>query len=330
MPRGTVLISRLFPHLHLGFVMKKLRLVAFVSVGFAFVAAAPLVACSDDTSINPTTDGGLPDSPSTDAPTGDTSVTDAPSETSVDGGLKIETIADVVSAHMCTALARCCFGNGNPPDGGADGGTFDRAECQRVYTDLGFENSSVGHTLFADGKVTLDQQKGADCIAKIDALTCNLTGAGLQDIRTTCFAAIKGLATAGQACGQSVECASGLFCNPTTPGGALTGTCAALKTAGQPCGLFTNSNEGKNSIKSEEACSYRGSGAPSLFCDSYDFVGQVYTDPATWTCKASVANGQDCNDSTWCSSGICDPDTFKCMSPVQYFSQLSCSSQVVP
>lgn len=310
--------------------MKKLRLVAFVSVSFAFIASASLVACSDDTSMNPTMDGGLPDSPSIDSPPGDTNVTDAPTDTNVEAGLQIETIADVVSAHMCTSLARCCFGNANPPDGGVDGGTFNRAECQKVYSDLGFENSSVGHALFAAGKVALDQQMGADCIAKIDALTCNLTGAGLQDIRTTCFAAIKGLATAGQACEQSVECASGLFCNPTTPGGALTGTCAALKTSGQACGLFTNAEDGSNSIKSEEACSYRGSGTPSLFCDSYDFVAAVYTDPATWTCKASLANDQDCNDSTWCASGICDPDTYKCMSPVQYFSQLSCTTPVDP
>lgn len=310
--------------------MNKLRLVAFLSVGTAFVAAAPLAACSDDTSVNPTTDGGLLDSPSVDAPT-DTNVTDAPADTNFDAGLTIETIADVVSAKMCNALARCCFGNANPPDGGADGGTFDRAECQRLYADIGFENSSVGHTLFkSGGKVVLDQKAAADCLAKIDTLACTLTGPALQEIRTTCFASLKGLATAGQACEQSVECATGLFCNPTTPGGALTGTCAALKTDGQPCGLFTNGIVGANAIKSEEACSYRGSGAPPLRCDSYDFVAQSYPDPATWTCKAAVANGADCNDSTWCTSGICDPETFKCTSPAQYFSKYSCEAQIVP
>ncbi|CAN5861357.1 hypothetical protein BH11MYX4_BH11MYX4_42310 [soil metagenome] len=312
--------------------MKKLRLVAFLSVGCAFVAAAPLAACSDDTSVNPTTDGGgTPDSPSGDATT-DTNVTDAAPDTAeVDAGLTVATVADVVSAHMCTALARCCFGNPNPPDGGVDGGTWDRAACLKLYADLGFENSSVGHTLFTGGKVSLDQAKAVDCLAKIDALTCSLSGAVFQDIRTTCFAAIKGLATAGQACEQSVECAAGLFCDPTTPGGALTGKCAALKTNGQGCGLFTASNPGVNSIKSEEACSYRGSGAPALFCDSYDFVADNYTDATTWTCKPAVANGQSCNDSTWCSSGICDPSAnFKCVSPAQYFQGGSCTGQVTP
>jgi hypothetical protein len=311
--------------------MKKLGLVAFLSVGCAFVAAAPLAACSDDTSVNPTTDAGLLDSPATDAPA-DTNVTDAPADTSeTDAGLTIATVADVISEHMCTALARCCFGNPNPPDGGVDGGSFDRGACLKLYADLGFENSSVGHTLFTNGKVQLDQTKANECITKIDALTCSLTGAALRDIRTTCFAAVKGTATAGQACGQSVECAAGLFCNPTTPGGALTGTCAPLKTAGQPCGLFTNSsNPAVNSIKSEEACSYRGSGAPPLYCSSYDFATDTYPDPGTWTCKAGVADGERCNDTTWCATGICDPSDFVCKSPVQYFAEGSCTGQVVP
>jgi hypothetical protein len=327
-PKNRATLKTVFLIFILGFLMKKLRLVAFVSVSCAFVAAAPLVACSDDTSVNPPVDGGRTDGPTPGDSSTDTNVIDAPLDTAdFDAGLKLDTIADTVSARMCNALARCCFGTPTPADGGADGGTFDRVACQNLYADLGFENSSVGHTLFTGGKVGLDQQKGKDCLDKIDALACSLTGAALQDIRTSCFAAIKGLATNGQACNQSVECATGLFCNPTGSG-AFTGTCTALKTAGQPCGVFTGESVEKNAVRGEEACSYRGSGTPALHCDSLDDVGG-YTDPATWTCKPTVANGQLCNSSVWCTSGICDPDTFLCTSPSQYFTKYSCEAQII-
>lgn len=316
--------------------MKNLRLVAVVSVSCAFVAAVPLAACSDDTSVTPTTDAGTTDGPTPGDSALDTNVPDAPPDSppdtgTADAGLTIANFADTVADRMCSALARCCFGNANPPDGGADGGSFDRAKCQTVYSDLGFENSSNGHALFTGGKVTLDKQKGADCLAKIDALACMLSGPALQDIRTACFAALSGTATAGQACNQSVECASGLFCNPTQPdGGSFAGTCAPLRTAGQKCGVFTAGKPETTSIKSEEACSYRGGGTPALRCDSLDPTGQVYTDPSTWTCKAPVANGQPCNTTVWCASGICDPDTFVCTSPAQYFSKYSCAATIKP
>lgn len=310
--------------------MKKLRLVAFVSVSCAFAAAIPLAACSDDTSVNPnpTIDGGGTDSPAKDSAT-DTNVLDAPAETAdFDAGLKLETLADTVANRMCSALARCCFGNANPPDGGADGGSFDRAKCQALYSDLGFENSSVGHVLFDAGKVALDQQKGADCLAKIDALACSLSGPALQTIRTACFAALTGKVTTGQACAQSVECANGLFCNPTAPATAFNGLCAPLKTDGQNCGVFTGSTPENDSIKVEEACSYRGGGTPALRCDSLDVTGQLYTDRTTWTCKPAVANGKPCNSTVWCASGICDPDTFLCTSPVQYFNRFACEAEI--
>ena len=306
--------------------MKTLRLVAFVSVSCAFVA---LAACSADTSVSPPTDAGKTDGPEPIDGSTDTSVTDAPVDSPIDAaGLTLETIADTVSTHMCNALAKCCFGSANPADGGVDGGSFDRAHCQNLYTDLGFENSSIGHTLFGAGKVALDTAKAADCLSKIDALACSLSGTALQTIRTSCFAAIKGLANSGAPCNQSVECAAGLFCNPTGSG-AFTGTCAPLKAAGQPCGLFTGQNVGKNSSKAEEVCSYRGSGSPALRCNSLDAVGN-YTDPSLWMCEPVVANGELCNSTVWCSAGICDPDTFTCKTPLEYFSKYSCQAEVKP
>jgi hypothetical protein len=306
--------------------MKRLRLVALGTVSCLILVGASLGACSsDDTSVDPGTDAGRTEtSPGVDAQS-DTSTTDAPVDSPIDTGVTAATIADAIAGKMCSALARCCFGNANPPEGGADGGTFDRQACLDLYSDLGFENSSVGHAVFGNGKVELDQAKVAECFQKIDTLACTLTGTALQDIRSSCFAAIKGTVPSGQPCAQSAECATGLFCLPTSDAGPA-GTCSALRTATQACGLF-----GNDSVKSEEACSYRGSGSPALRCDSLDPANpQNYTDPSVWTCKPTVANGQPCDSTAWCTSGICEPGSFTCVSMTTYFSKFSCEAQVTP
>ena len=143
---------------------------------------------------------------------------------------------------------------------------------------------------------------------------------------------VTGSVTAGQPCAQSVECASGLFCQPTDPTVGLAGTCTALKTAGETCGLFDNNNAPQDSITSEEACSYRGSGAPALRCNSLDPVDSSnYSAESTWTCEPAVALGEACNTTVWCANGICDPATFTCVSMGDYFSQSgSCEPEVIP
>ncbi|MBN9166035.1 MAG: hypothetical protein BGO98_21220 [Myxococcales bacterium 68-20] len=322
--------------------MSKLHLFCYVSLATLGLTGA-LVACSSDDTIitnndggpNPTADAGVPDAePSDDA---GPDVTDA--------GLKVETYAEQVADTMCNALTRCCFGNANVPDGGTvDGGesgsgVFDRAECLGLYSRLGFENANVGLSTTTKN-VVVNQAKGADCIAKINALMCNLDGASLKAIRSACFEALEGQLKSGEACKTSLECASGLFCLPGDGGvvvadGGSNGTCAPLRTKGQPCSLQETGNDEVDSTASEIACSWRGGGDTSLRCASYESTtGSYKADRSTWTCEPTVANGEICNTTVSCADGICDPgddfDKFVCEPVLTYFNKFACSAHVDP
>ncbi|MDB4946859.1 MAG: hypothetical protein JWP97_6393 [Labilithrix sp.] len=318
--------------------MTRLRLIALASVSLSIVAAGSLVACSDDTSIDPTDAGGL--DTGTDSGKEDTGAIDggadgADTGTDADAGVPITlaNVADVVSEHMCNSFARCCFGTPTPPAGGLDGGgSFDRASCLSLYNTLGFENSSVGHDVYASGNVALDPAKAASCVAKIDTLKCTLSATDFQDIRSTCFSAVAGTVKVGDACAKSVECAAGLFCKPTAAG-ALAGTCAPLKAAAESCSDFAGQGDIYGAaLLAEESCSYRGSGTPKLFCDTYADPSDPDappTDPTTWTCKAAGPVGDPCADSTWCASGICDPNGYQCVDPFVFFASDRCAKSIV-
>lgn len=334
--------------------MKNLRLVAFLGGSFFVSSALVLAACSsDDTVVTVTPDSGTDAGPGKDTGTPDTNVPDTnvpDTNPPFDAGLKPETFANTVANALCNALTRCCFGQTNVPEGGAldGGGTFDRPECIALYTDLGFENSLVGEDAITKGNVTLDQAKGKECIDKINALTCNLTGAELKTARAACFGALAGKLAAGQPCRASLECAPGNFCLPdgdagVIDGGALDaggsqviGKCAALRGQGGNCSIVETGASGSNeeiddSIRGEEACSYRGGGDTNLRCDSYDFVNGVYRARADWKCAPMVGASAGCNTTVWCSDGICDPTSgFVCKSPVDYFTQASCGAHTNP
>ncbi len=310
--------------------MKNLRLLAFATGGLMVATGLLVGACSsDDTVVTaPGTDSGT-DTSKPDTGTPDVSVPDSGPDAPFDGGFKPPTYSNTIAEAMCKALARCCFGNANVPEGGAvDGGTFDRQECLNLYGDLGFESSNDGYDEVDAGSVSLDQAKAADCVAKIDALACELTGTAMQTIRTACFGALTGKRGNGQSCLRSIECAPGHFCNPADDGGL--GTCTPLRGEGENCSTVNSGNDDSDSFIAEEACSYRAGGDTGRHCDSYDYTNGVYRARQDWTCQPNVANGQGCNLTGWCASGICDPNDFTCKSPLQYFSKYSCEAHVNP
>lgn len=324
--------------------MNKLRLLCLSSLTSIALTGA-LVACSSDDTIVTNDDAGA-DAAQPDGSDQDVNQppTDGGPDVITDAGLKVETYAEQLAATMCNALTKCCFGNANVPDGGTvDGGsevgsgTFDHAECQNLYARLGFENANVGLATTTQN-VVVNQAKGAECIAKIDALMCDLSGASLKEIRSACFEALEGQLKNGAACKTSLECEKGLFCLPGDGGvvdadGGSNGTCAPLRTQGQPCSIQDTGSDESDSTASEIACSWRGGGDTNLRCASYDDTGYK-PNRADWTCEATVANGEICNTTVSCSNGICDPGDdfmkYTCEPVLTYFNKFACSAHVDP
>jgi hypothetical protein len=313
--------------------MNKARLI-FVAASLVAPTGLSIAACSSGDSIVVPPDAAPDGEADTSAPPPDGGSPDVQVDApSFDGGLTVENYTDQVAAAMCSALTRCCFGNANVPDGGAvDGGTFNHEQCRGIYETIGFEDSNSGHFAMTAGNVVIDQQAGVDCLQKIDTLACVLTGAAMKEIRSACFKAIKGTVANGQPCRASLECAEGLFCSSTdgTPGdGGVIGTCQPLRGQGDKCSIYETGDLFEDSRASEEACSWRRSGNTNLRCASYDFVADEYRPRDEWTCQPTVANGQGCNTTVWCSDGICDPLTgYLCQSPLEYFNQFACEAFV--
>ena len=186
------------------------------------------------------------------------------------------------------------------------------------------------------GKVTLDQTKAKDCLAKIAALPCSVSGAQLKAARSACFGALTGTVATGQNCRSSMECAPGHFCNPDAPeagapdgGVAVIGKCAALRGSGGLCSTYETADEISDSYRAEEACSYRGGADNNQHCESWNPDAGVYNARPDWKCAANVPNGAGCNSSAWCSDGICEPDPdagfyYRCVSPAAVIQQSSC------
>lgn len=317
--------------------MKALRLiftVSFAATGFA----GGVIACSSDDPGTGLPDAGIePDA----APFDDADAPDAGPDVITDAGLKVETYAEQIANTICNALTRCCFGNADVPEGvvvdGGDAGSgaFDRAECLDVYAKLGFESSNLGLSV-SHQNVQVNQAKGAECIAKINSLMCDLTGASLKEIRSACFSALEGQLQDGAPCRTSLECEKGLFCLPGDGGvGDAVGACAPLRTAGQSCSIQDTGEPSADSTASEIACSWRGGGDTSLRCASYDSVtGGYKVDRSQWTCEPAVANGESCNTTVSCADGICDPgeafDKYTCEPVLTYFNRFACAAHIDP
>lgn len=303
--------------------MNKLRLIALTSAGLLVSTGALLIACSDDTSINPAVDGGR-----TETSTNETGTPDGGEDAKpdvFDSGFKVDTFPKDLGEALCGAHARCCFGNAALPAGAAvDGGTFDRTKCETFYRKFGLEGSDFGNELLDGGNVELDDVKAADCIAKAKALTCDLSAADFQAARNACYGALKGKVSAG-ACKGDIECAPGFFCKTALGSEAGTsGTCTAIRPLGGACGDFGDQQT------PDPACSWRGSGDTKRYCAFADDVTSgTFKDAGDWKCANGLANGSECYLSTWCASGICDDGTLKCKDPSTYFAS-SCTNYVTP
>lgn len=321
--------------------MKQLRLFALASIAVLVPTGGLLLACGDDdTVVNGGSDSGFPETGTVDA-NADTGTGDGGSDADADAPFTPETFAPSLAETICSSLSRCCYGS-DVADGGAvnggDGGVtgiFDRGACGEFYRSFGFEGSATGSDRIQFGNVEIDQAKANDCIAKVKALPCDLTGNVFQDTRAACFAVYKGKQAIGQPCRSPIECASG-YCNGdiadsgVEDAGAVVGVCTALAGDGGGCGLHTT-----DPGVSEEACSTRGSGDTKLQCDYVESFGATpqdpptFKDPSEWTCRPALANGEVCFTSQWCASGYCNEATFTCESPTRIFTpQGSCAGFV--
>lgn len=343
--------------------MNRLRLFVLSSFFSTTAAAMLLAACSSDTSISvaqefdadvddasdastarPGKDGGSKDDAGFDedsGPDGDGSVEDdasqdaGPDADEFDGGLTFESYTDIVADTLCTSVSRCCFGPTPVPDGGAvDGGTYDPATCLQLGKELGFNATNFGVKWASSERLELNPSKAAECLNKIKALSCSLTGAELRAARASCFAALQGKQPLAAPCSSSIECAQG-YCKPVDPQANPTaangGVCTSLAAKDGDCGgAFATGNSDIDQQYAEEVCSTRNSGDTKLHCNSYDYapLPEQYRDRADWKCvEANVPNGGGCSSTSWCATGICTEESFTCQDPVHLLEQ-SCSQLI--
>jgi hypothetical protein len=133
-------------------------------------------------------------------------------------------------------------------------------------------------------------------------------------IITDCTAAVTGNFAAGTTCSDSIECASGQFCNTAFDSGV--GKCAPLRGDGGACGDFGDipttacaTSQLCDYGLSEEACSYRRTGNTGLRCNNADpsTGGPIDGGPAAWTCMPAGGLDAGCNYNQDCTSTLCDP-----------------------
>lgn len=317
--------------------MTKLRLLAFTSLSTSIAIGSFLVACSSDDTIV-TTDSGS-------EAAADTSTPDTGSDTSLpDAGPDVVTDADAappfdgavadftqeIANSLCRTVARCCFGNADPPDGSIDGGSFDKAKCLNTYRPTGWEHSTEYTDQTDASTLVRDNQKAGDCLNGIENLACAVPGTSVAALRTACFEAFHGTVALNGLCKTSLDCAAGLFCDTradagvTPVDGGVQGKCSALVGLGGPCGDHV-SDPG---LKADEACSWRGQGGDQ-YCQIYsDFNAGTLAPKEQWKCEAAKPVNGDCNTDGWCQAAICSPTTFKCESPYSIFDSPTCASFV--
>jgi hypothetical protein len=312
--------------------MKKLRSFVLVSIPTLLFGAVLVLACGEEETVTlePGRDARADTSPVQPDGGGGT-------DADLDAGLKADvvtpqTVAEFalqVDNQLCGALTRCCFGNGSlAPDAAVDGGRYDRAECSRIYRNIGFEFSSTGVNLVDGGEALIDKTRAAECLAEIQLISCNLSGPDMTRIRAKCFESIVGTRTSGQPCEAAIECGKGLFCDQDG------GVCAPLRGDGGPCSIYDTGDASAalelDSVRSEEACSWRGSGDTKLRCGSYDGGSAEYVPRSEWRCQPQVGLDQACNSTVWCKDSICDINQgYVCKSPVTIFTTY-CPRVVAP
>jgi hypothetical protein len=139
----------------------------------------------------------------------------------------------------------------------------------------------------AMGRIAYDGAAAADCIAELESLTCAQYGLGENvDMALACRPFILPKVADGGGCTQDYECTSHNCVGATVqPGGPDTdGMCKPMPTAGQSC---------------DDSC------ADGLYCGFDQSTGME-------VCKATKADGTQCNLARECTSDYCDSATHTC------------------
>ena len=261
-------------------------------------------------------DGALPDGRLPDGNSPDSADAGDGDSANVDSGppLTAPDFLGQVAAQVCARIAACCLQ--------IDAGAINNNKCTTELTPFGWQgsNGDIGALLAAaDGgadassvlaNVTVDGPGAQSCINAIKALPC-ATGVS-QDttsIQICYFDAIHGKLLTGQTCTQSVECQQPAYCNYAVDGGS-SGTCQPLVAQGGNCASVAGAGN-RRALNANEACSRRGTGIPSLFCDNV--AGDFTLKPLDqWLCQPTKSNGSSCAFNQPCTSLICDDVSSLC------------------
>ncbi|UJR78168.1 hypothetical protein [Sandaracinus amylolyticus] len=197
-----------------------------------------------------------------------------------DGGAQVElTIAeygDQLAAATCAQAVGCCA----PIElhhqfSLADAPVTDQASCE-AYLGNFLDLEAFVRPSIERGRSTWDGARAAECVAALEALSCEEYSARLRlmgDAPLGCNP-ITGLGAEGAACGAPWECASG-YCRGVSSG--VEGTCAALPGVGAECPT--------------------GQCAEGLRCD----LGSS-------TCVEPKADGAECTSDDECASNGCSAE----------------------
>lgn len=157
----------------------------------------------------------------------------------------------------------------------ADSPVTDQASCEAYLGSL-FDLEALVRPSIDRGRSTWDGMHAAECIAALEALSCDEYSARVTvmgDASLECNP-ITGLVVDGGACGAPWECASG-YCEGVSTG--VEGTCAPLPILGAECPT--------------------GQCAEGLRCDF-----------ATGTCVEPKADGAECASDGECASNGCSEE----------------------
>jgi len=212
------------------------------------------------------------------------------SEDVLDAGIDAPESAADVDAGPCTAelymhdfaeamgarVVSCCT---------AVGVTVDPEHAEYVY-EAGWLGQSFAGVAGRACSVGFDAAKGADCLAKASAMTCqDISEHDYNIITAACFGVFTGLIADGSPCEVSVQCGASSFCDHTAgDAGAGFGLCAPLAAEGAPCIAFNPAHE--------FSCSHLGNGRACVggVCIPLRAAGaSIQTSPLE--CAAGMLNG---------------------------------------
>jgi hypothetical protein len=293
--------------------------------GAGIAAGVTAVGCSGGGSQETPEGGpdGTSDAPHADGPVPDVQVNDVQGDVKDSGVADVDSSAAIppflteVATALCGKLKACCTTV-------VDSGTFATASCVAAVTQAGYGGTALGAApLLEAGVLTYDPTAATACLSDIAAIDCTgnvITTQQQIAILTDCTQAVHGTGASGSNCLESIQCATGMFCDMPQDAGTIQppGTCKPLRSDGGTCGDFgdipTPACTGGGSSApcdyglSEEACSYRRTGNTGLRCNNADpTTGNTVQPISSWTCAPADPVGGGCNQNQDCVSQLCDP-----------------------